>query len=59
MDTLIDYRRRARNAHRRNDWRASYTAFVDADGLGPMSTDDLEAYSAASWRAGHDSEATR
>ena len=59
MDTLIDYLVEARNAHLRNDWRASYTAFVGADGLGPMSTDDLEAYSAASWRAGHGSEATR
>ena len=59
MDTLIDYLVEARNAHLRNDWRASYTAFVRADGLGPMSIDDLEAYSAASWRAGHGSEATR
>ena len=59
MDALIDYLVEARNAHLRNDWRASYTAFVGADGLGSMSTDDLEAYSAASWRAGHGSEATR
>ena len=59
MDTLIDYLVEARSAHLRNDWRASYTAFVGADGLGSMSTDDLEAYSAASWRAGHGSEATR
>ncbi|RDH79851.1 chemotaxis protein CheY [Mycolicibacterium moriokaense] len=59
MDTLIDYLAEARIAHRRNDWRASYAAFVRADGLGPMPTDDLDAYSAAAWRLGHANEAVR
>ena len=59
MDTLIDYLAEARNAHQRYDWRASYAAFVRADGLGPMPTDDLDAYSVAAWRIGRDSEAVR
>ena len=59
MDTLTDFLAEARIAHQRNDWRASYAAFVRADGLGPMSTDDLDAYSAAAWRLGHGSEAVR
>jgi hypothetical protein len=59
MDTLIDYLSEARTAHRRNDWAASYAAFVRADGLGPMPTDDLDAYSVAAWRLGHGSEAVR
>lgn len=59
MDTLIDYLAEAREAHRRNDWRASYAAFDRADGLGPMPTDDLDAFSLAAWRIGHRSEAVR
>ena len=59
MDTLIDYLVEGRNAHQRYDWRASYSAFVRADGLGPMPTDDLDAYSVAAWRIGRGSEAVR
>lgn len=59
MDTLIDYLAQARDAYRRRDWRASYAAFVRADGLGPMPTDDLDAYGVAAWRLGHRSEAVR
>ena len=59
MDTLIDFLAEARSAHQRNDWRASYAAFVRADGLGAMPTDDLEAYSAAAWRLGYGNEAVR
>ena len=59
MDTLIDFLAEARSAHQRNDWGASYAAFVRADELGPMPTDDLEAYSAAAWRIGRGSEAVR
>src|SRR5882757_5066481 len=59
MTTLIDFLVEARNAHQRNDWRTSYAAFVRADGLGPMPTDDLEAYSVAAWRLGHGREAVR
>ncbi len=59
MDTLIDYLVEGRNAHQRYDWRASYSAFVRADGLGPMPTDDLDAYSVAAWHIGRGSEAVR
>jgi hypothetical protein len=59
MDTLTDFLAEARDAHRRKDWRASYGAFVRADGLGPMPTDDLDAYGAAAWRIGYGSEAVR
>jgi hypothetical protein len=59
MDTLIDYLAEAREAHQRNDWRASYAAFVRADGLGPMPTDDLNAYSVTAWRLGYQNEAVR
>ena len=59
MDTLIDYLNEARIAHQRNDWGASYAAFIRADALGPMPTDDLDAYSVAAWRLGHESEAVR
>jgi hypothetical protein len=59
MDALIDYLAEARNAHLRNDWSASYAAFVRADGLGPMPTDDLDAYGVAAWRLGYRSEAVR
>ncbi len=59
MDTLIDFLAEARDAYRRNDWRASYVAFVRADALGPMSTDDLDAYAAAAWRLGDGREAVR
>jgi hypothetical protein len=59
MDTVIDFLAEARSAHQRGDWRASYAAFVRADELGPMATDDLEAYSTAAWRIGRGSEAVR
>jgi hypothetical protein len=59
MDTLIDFLAEARSAHQRNDWRASYAAYVRADELGPMPADDLEAYSTAAWRIGRDREAVR
>ncbi len=59
MDTVTDFLAEARDAHRRKDWRASYAAFVRADGLGPMPTDDLDAYSVAAWRLGHRGEAVR
>jgi hypothetical protein len=56
---MIDFLVEARTAHQRNDWRASYAAFVRADGLGPMPADDLDAYSVAAWRLGHGREAVR
>ena len=59
MDTLIDFLTEAREAYRRNDWRASYAAFVRSDALGPLAIDDLEAYGAAAWRLGHRNEAVR
>jgi len=59
MPTLIDFLSEARSAYQRNDWHASYAAFVRADELGAMPTDDLEAYSTAAWRIGRGSEAVR
>lgn len=59
MATLIDFLAEARDAHRRNDWRASYEAFVRADALGPIPADDLEAYASAAWRLGYGREAVR
>jgi len=59
MDVLTDHLTEARSAHRRNDWRASYAAFVRADGVGTMALDDLDAYAAAAWRLGHGREAVR
>lgn len=59
MDTVIDHLADARDAYRRNDWQASYAAFVRADALGSMPLDDLDAYSAAAWRIGHRREAVR
>ena len=59
MNALMDYLAEARDAYLRSDWRASYAAFVRADGLGSMPTDDLDAYSVAAWRLGYRSEAVR
>lgn len=59
MDTLIDFLAEARDAYRRNDWRASYAAFVRSEGLGPLSIADLDDYGAAAWRLGRGREAVR
>jgi len=59
MPTLINFLSEARSAYQRNDWHASYAAFVRADELGAMPTDDLEAYSTSAWRIGRGSEAVR
>lgn len=59
MNALIDYLAEARSTYLRGDWHASYSAFVRADGLGTMSTDDLDAYGVAAWRLGYRSEAVR
>lgn len=49
----------ARTAHARRDWRAAYDAFAQADGIGPMSLGDLDAYVNSAWRLGHVREAVR
>lgn len=59
MDILIDFVTEAREAYRRNDWQASYAAFVRSDGLGSLAIDDLDAYGAAAWRIGRANEAVR
>ncbi|MCW2512798.1 MAG: Transcriptional regulator, LuxR family [Mycobacterium sp.] len=59
MDLLTDHLADARNAYQRRDWSASYVAFVRADGVGPMATDDAEAFATAAWRLGHANEAVR
>lgn len=59
MDLLTDHLAEARAAHRRGDWSASCAAFARADGVGPMSLDDVEAFAIAAWRIGHANEAVR
>src|SRR4029079_3905718 len=39
----------ARTAHVRQDWHASYEAFVRASEAVPLNTDDLDALAAAAW----------
>ena len=45
LQSALDIPAVKRDAYLRSDWRASYAAFVRADGLGSMPTDDLDAYS--------------
>jgi hypothetical protein len=65
MDTLMlepmetDHLSTARSAYWRRDWRASYTAFVRADAVGPLALDDLDAFATAAWLVGHGREAAR
>jgi hypothetical protein len=59
MDTLTNELAEARRALKRQDWRASYAAFVRADGVGPMALDDLDTYASIAWRLGHGREAVR
>ena len=49
----------ARTAHVRQDWLASYEAFVRASEAVPLSTDDLDALAAAAWRLGRGKESVR
>src|ERR1700722_4263173 len=56
---MTDYLAEARGALARQDWRECYAAYVRADGVGPMTPDDLDAYSSTAWRLGHGREAVR
>jgi hypothetical protein len=56
---MTDYLAEARRALQRQDWRECYAAYVRADGVGPMTVDDLDAYSSTAWRLGHGREAVR
>jgi hypothetical protein len=56
---MTDYLAEARRALQRRDWRECYAAYVRADGVGPMTVDDLDAYSSTAWRLGHGREAVR
>jgi len=56
---MTDYLAEARGALQRQDWRECYAAYVRADGVGPMTVDDLDAYSSTAWRLGHGREAVR
>jgi hypothetical protein len=58
-DILTGYLAEARSALARQDWRECYAAYVRADGVGPMTVDDLDAYSSTAWRLGHGREAVR
>jgi hypothetical protein len=59
MNTLTDDLAQARRAMERHEWRASYAAFVRADGVGPMPLDDLDTYARIAWRLGHGREGVR
>jgi len=59
VELLADHLAEGRSAHQRRDWGASYAAFARADGVGPMTLDDLDAYATAAWRLGHGREAVR
>lgn len=56
---MTDYLAQARGALQRQDWRECYVAYERADGVGPMTVDDLDAYSSTAWRLGHGREAVR
>jgi hypothetical protein len=56
---MTDYLAEARRALQRQDWRECYAAYVRADGVGPMTVDDLDAYSSTAWRLGYGREAAR
>ncbi|TFV60507.1 helix-turn-helix transcriptional regulator [Mycobacterium sp. PS03-16] len=49
----------ARAAHARRDWHGSYSGFVRASAVAPLSVDDLDALSVAAWRIGEAKEAVR
>lgn len=49
----------ARAAYARGDWAAAHRAYVEADGIGPMTLADVDAYATAAWRLGHGKEAVR
>jgi DNA-binding NarL/FixJ family response regulator/HPt (histidine-containing phosphotransfer) domain-containing protein len=49
----------ARTAHVRQDWLASYEAFVRASEAVPLNTDDLDALAVAAWRLGRGKESVR
>ncbi|BBZ29230.1 hypothetical protein MMAD_35250 [Mycolicibacterium madagascariense] len=59
MDLMTDHLAEARSAHQRRDWDASHGAYARADAVGPLATDDVEAYAATAWRLGHAQEAVR
>jgi hypothetical protein len=59
MDLLTDHLADARAAYHRRDWSRSVAAFVRADGVGPMSVDDVDAFATAAWRLGLANEAVR
>ncbi|MDT7763043.1 MAG: hypothetical protein QOC63_2463, partial [Mycobacterium sp.] len=56
---MTDYLAEARRALQRQDWRECYAAYVRADGVGPMTVDDLDAFSSTAWRLGYGREAVR
>src|SRR6476646_378905 len=59
VETQTELLLTARTAHVRQDWHASYEAFVRASEAVPLSTDDLEALAVAAWRLGRGKESVR
>ena len=52
VETQTELLLTARTAHVRQDWHASYEAFVRASEAVPLNTDDLDALAVAAWRLG-------
>jgi len=59
VETQTELLLTARTAHVRQDWHASYEAFVRASEAVPLSTDDLDALAVAAWRLGRGKESVR
>src|SRR6476660_5482529 len=56
VETQTELLLTARTAHVRQDWHASYEAFVRASEAVPLTTDDLDALAAGAWRLGRGKE---
>ena len=59
VETQTELLLTARTAHVRQDWHASYEAFVRASEAVPLNTDDLDALAVAAWRLGRGKESVR
>lgn len=52
MDAVDERLTKARDAHRRQDWRTAYALFSDLRATGSLATDDLRALGEAAWWLG-------
>lgn len=56
LDTLLD---EARTAGAQGEWRIAHKAFMDAEAIRPLASDDLYQFSQASWWSGNFDETNR